>query len=35
MHEGRISGEFTREEATQESLMAAAVGKQHSEDLVV
>ncbi len=35
MHEGRISGEFTREDATQESLMAAAVGKQHSEDLVV
>ncbi|WP_331842893.1 ribose ABC transporter ATP-binding protein RbsA [Pantoea agglomerans] len=35
MHEGRISGEFTREEATQENLMAAAVGKQHSEDLVV
>jgi len=35
MHEGRLSGEFTREDATQESLMAAAVGKQHSEDLVV
>lgn len=35
MHEGHLSGEFTREEATQESLMAAAVGKQHSEDLVV
>ena len=35
MHEGRLSGEFTRVEATQESLMAAAVGKQHSEDLVV
>ena len=35
MHEGRISGEFTREDATQERLMAAAVGKQHSEDLVV
>ncbi|MDC7859897.1 ribose ABC transporter ATP-binding protein RbsA [Pantoea ananatis] len=35
MHEGRLSGEFTREHATQESLMAAAVGKQHSEDLVV
>lgn len=35
MHESRISGEFTREEATQENLMAAAVGKQHSEDLVV
>ncbi|MGL6002564.1 MAG: ribose ABC transporter ATP-binding protein RbsA [Plesiomonas sp.] len=27
MHEGRISGEFTRETATQETLMAAAVGK--------
>ena len=35
MHEGHISGEFSREQATQESLMAAAVGKQHSEDLVV
>lgn len=35
MHEGRSGGEFTREQATQESLMAAAVGKQHSEDLVV
>lgn len=29
MHEGRISGEFTREQATQEALMAAAVGKLH------
>lgn len=27
MHEGHISGEFTREQATQEALMAAAVGK--------
>ena len=35
MHEGRLSGEFTREQATQEALMAAAVGKQHSEELVV
>ena len=35
MHEGHLSGEFSREQATQESLMAAAVGKQHSEDLVV
>ncbi|MDE1188804.1 MAG: ribose ABC transporter ATP-binding protein RbsA [Pantoea sp.] len=35
MHEGHLSGEFTREQATQESLMAAAVGKQHSEELVV
>lgn len=35
MHEGHLSGEFSREKATQESLMAAAVGKQHSEELVV
>ncbi|NIF24497.1 ribose ABC transporter ATP-binding protein RbsA [Candidatus Pantoea multigeneris] len=35
MHEGHLSGEFTREQATQENLMAAAVGKQHSEDLVI
>ena len=35
MHEGHLSGEFSREQATQESLMAAAVGKQHSEELVV
>ncbi len=28
MHEGRISGEFSREEANQERLMACAVGKQ-------
>lgn len=27
MHEGQIVGEFTREQATQEDLMAAAVGK--------
>ncbi|QKJ89192.1 Ribose ABC transport system, ATP-binding protein RbsA [Paramixta manurensis] len=33
MHEGRLSGEFTIEQATQEALMAAAVGKQHSEEL--
>lgn len=35
MHEGHLSGEFTREQATQEALMAAAVGKQHSEELLV
>ncbi|VEJ56775.1 ribose ABC transporter ATP-binding protein RbsA [Pragia fontium] len=29
MHEGRISGEFPIEQATQEVLMAAAVGKQY------
>ncbi|MBS0848010.1 ribose ABC transporter ATP-binding protein RbsA [Citrobacter sp. JGM124] len=29
MHEGRASGIFTRAEATQEQLMAAAVGKLH------
>lgn len=33
MHEGRLSGEFSTEQATQEVLMAAAVGKQHSEEL--
>ena len=33
MHEGRLSGEFSSEQATQEVLMAAAVGKQHSEEL--
>jgi ribose transport system ATP-binding protein len=27
MHEGRISGEFMRDEATQEKLLAAAIGK--------
>ncbi|KGT87099.1 sugar ABC transporter ATP-binding protein [Erwinia typographi] len=30
MHEGRLSGDFPIEDATQEVLMAAAVGKQHS-----
>lgn len=29
MHEGRLSGEFPIEQATQETLMAAAVGKQY------
>ncbi|MCL2893861.1 ribose ABC transporter ATP-binding protein RbsA [Brenneria tiliae] len=29
MHEGRLSGEFPIEQATQEALMAAAVGKQY------
>ncbi|MBP2169046.1 ribose transport system ATP-binding protein [Erwinia toletana] len=33
MHEGRLSGNFPIEHATQEALMAAAVGKQHSEEL--
>jgi len=33
IHEGRLSGEFSTEQATQEVLMAAAVGKQHSEEL--
>lgn len=27
MREGRISGEFSREDATQEKLLAAAIGK--------
>ncbi|MBE2893759.1 ribose ABC transporter ATP-binding protein RbsA [Spirabiliibacterium falconis] len=27
MHEGRITGEFTRQQATQEALLAAAIGK--------
>ncbi|MWQ72803.1 ribose ABC transporter ATP-binding protein RbsA, partial [Glaesserella parasuis] len=27
MREGRISGEFSRQEATQEKLLAAAIGK--------
>ncbi len=27
MHEGHLGGEFTREQATGEVLMAAAVGK--------
>ncbi|OON40290.1 ribose ABC transporter ATP-binding protein RbsA [Izhakiella australiensis] len=31
MHEGRLSGNFSRKEATQEILMAAAVGKQPEE----
>ena len=30
MYEGRLSGDFPIEQATQEVLMAAAVGKQHS-----
>ncbi|RRZ91484.1 ribose ABC transporter ATP-binding protein RbsA [Erwinia sp. 198] len=34
MHEGRLSGDFPIEQATQERLMAAAVGKQHSAELV-
>ncbi|PJG81911.1 ribose ABC transporter ATP-binding protein RbsA [Caviibacterium pharyngocola] len=29
MHEGKISAEFEREEATQEKLLAAAIGKHH------
>ena len=29
MHEGRISGEFSANNVTQEMLMAAAVGKQY------
>ncbi|MFD1801247.1 ribose ABC transporter ATP-binding protein RbsA [Mixta tenebrionis] len=33
MHEGRLSGEFSIEQATQEALMAAAVGKQSTEEL--
>lgn len=31
MHEGRITGEFTREQATQEALLACAVGKSVEE----
>ena len=31
LHEGRIGGEFTRAEANQEKLMAAAMGQQHVE----
>ena len=27
LHEGRIGGEFTRAEATQENLVAAAMGR--------
>ncbi|MCX8958475.1 ribose ABC transporter ATP-binding protein RbsA [Erwinia psidii] len=33
MHEGRLSGDFPIEQASQEVLMAAAVGKQHSVEL--
>ncbi|MFW5411253.1 ribose ABC transporter ATP-binding protein RbsA, partial [Pectobacterium brasiliense] len=33
MHEGCLSGDFPIEQATQEVLMAAAVGKQHSVEL--
>ena len=33
MHEGRLSGDFPIEQASQEILMAAAVGKQHSAEL--
>ena len=29
MHEGHISGEFSAKDATQEALMAAAVGKHY------
>ena len=28
MHDGRISGEFEREEFTEEAIMACAVGKE-------
>ena len=30
MHEGRITGEFTREQATQEAILASATGRVHS-----
>ncbi|MFC0141486.1 ribose ABC transporter ATP-binding protein RbsA [Erwinia mallotivora] len=33
MHEGSLSGDFPIEQASQEVLMAAAVGKQHSVEL--
>ena len=33
MHEGHLSGDFPIEQASQEILMAAAVGKQHSQEL--
>jgi len=33
LHEGRLSGDFPIEQASQEVLMAAAVGKQHSVEL--
>src|SRR5207237_9443646 len=29
LHEGRIAGEFDRDEATQENLLAAAMGQAH------
>jgi ribose transport system ATP-binding protein len=29
LHEGRIGGEFDRDEATQERLLAAAMGQAH------
>lgn len=32
MHEGKMSAEFKRSEATQEKLLAAAIGKDTSED---
>ncbi|WP_034945415.1 ribose ABC transporter ATP-binding protein RbsA [Erwinia oleae] len=35
MHEGRLSGDFSIEQATQEVLMAAAVGKQNSAELAI
>ncbi|OAT25723.1 ribose ABC transporter ATP-binding protein RbsA [Proteus myxofaciens] len=35
MHEGHISGEFLDKDATQENLMAAAVGKQHGAQVGV
>ncbi len=31
LHEGRLAGEFTRAEATQERLMAAAIGQEQAE----
>ncbi|CCP05101.1 ribose transport system ATP-binding protein [Erwinia amylovora MR1] len=34
MHEGRLSGDFPIEQASQEILMAAAVGKYHSAERV-
>lgn len=30
MHEGRITAEFTREEASQEAILASATGREHS-----
>jgi ribose transport system ATP-binding protein len=32
MHEGRISGEFSRNEANQENLLACAVGKKINKE---